>query len=288
MSEPETSLPSRAAIMSVIGTLEGLRTAAAPAATAVPAAPSQAPEVQTTAPDQAAQARHDQDAAALRDMAAERDLWRAEAQSLQAALTQQLEALRLAADQHRASMAALCGEVEQQRAQLDTLRVEAQTRDGQTAHLTAAMTALIELAHAREAALIELVHAREAALPPDPVAAATCAPARRAVLPTTADVPRTQPAPRPVNPDAPPMAIPSLAPDRRPPAKDKPRLGVQRVTLVAAPVAAPEPDLVPAQTALPLPLPPVVEFVALEAAGGGLEILPGSETREKKRRLHRG
>jgi hypothetical protein len=223
VSEVEASLPSRAAVMSVIGTLEALRpepaatSAALPQHGPAPAALPTSDPAAVTAPAPAApsvQARHDQDAAALREMTAERDAWRTEATSLRHELGQQLELIREATTQYHAIASTLHAELEQHREQLDLLRADAQARDEQNAHLSTAITALIDLARGR-------------------VEAAAAAPHRPA--PNTADdVPRSQP-PAPVATTAAPMVIPGLAPDR--PVVDQPRLGVTPVKLVERPVA---------------------------------------------------
>jgi hypothetical protein len=270
MSELETSMPSRAHLMSIIGSLEGSGpTPPAPplAQSAGLGAPAQLDASRAVQAAQAAQARHDQDAAALRDMTADRDSWRTAAQTIQAALSQQLDALRL--------------ELGQQRAQIETLRVEAHARDGQIAHLGAAMTALVELAQTRPP-----VASPVSASPVAPVAATPAAPAAPATtvgyaMPSGMEGrPATQPPPPPVDPTAPPMVIPSVAPDPHPPARPKAR----RVLAPVAPVAqaaAPEPEVDDT------PPPEAVEFSAPEPAGGGGVILPAGGP-EKRRRLHLG
>jgi hypothetical protein len=267
MSELETSMPSRAHLMSIIGSLEGSGpTPPAPplAQSAGLGAPAQLDASRAVQAAQAAQARHDQDAAALRDMTADRDSWRTAAQTIQAALSQQLDALRL--------------ELGQQRAQIETLRVEAHARDGQIAHLGAAMTALVELAQTRPP-----VASPVSASPVAPVAATPATPATTVgyAMPSGMEGrPATQPPPPPVDPTAPPMVIPSVAPDPRPPARPKAR----RVLAPVAPVAqaaAPEPEVDDT------PPPEAVEFSAPEPAGGGGVILPAGGP-EKRRRLHLG
>jgi hypothetical protein len=282
MSDLEVSMPSRADIMSVIGGLEGLR----PAAVEAPPAPSQPDPARATQSTEAAQARHDQDAAALRDMTADRDSWRTAAQQLQTELWRQMDAFRTEAAQHRSYTEALRVEVEQQRVQLDTVRVEAQTRDGQIAHLSAAMTALLALAQARPEPL--------AAMPASPVAPPTPGPPPAAqpstemagyVMPSGMEgIPRTQPPAPPVDPNAAPMVIPSLAPETRAPAKTT-RLGaVTPVAIVKQPVKteAVEPAVEPTVEAEPAP--PAVEFTAPEPPSGGIVILPEGAAEKKRRR----
>jgi hypothetical protein len=258
MSELEASMPSRADILSVIGGLEALRPA--PSATAPAAAPSPPP-----GPLDAAQARHDQDAAALRDMIADRDAWRTAAERLQIELWRQMDLLRAEADQYRSQIAALGAEVEVLRGDRDGMGFELLKHRDQIAHVGAAITSLCELAESR--------------------ATAAPAPAANTVgydMPAGLETPpATQPPARPVDPDAPPMVIPSLAPDPMPQVKRKPIRAVQTVSRIeagaaeATPVAAVE------------ELPPVVEFTAPEPEGAHAEVLPNTHS-EKKRRLRIG
>jgi len=309
-------MPSRADVMSVIGRLESLGTppaaptpsaAAAPPFTAPAPPPAADPAAQVA---QAAQARHDQDAAALRDLTAERDAWRAASENFRAEVQHQLgelqshityqgtqaDGLGLELEQlrqytvglHRdleeqqAANDVLRGELARQQEELAAMREEGQARDSQVAHLSAAITALLELAHARFDPTAAPVTA-----PVVPTAAR--APRRAAAVPD--DVPRTQPAPPAVDPDAPPMVIPSLAPERTSPVESKPRLGVQRTVLTKPPQPKPEDHVdapaAPASESAPFevgPQPvPVTDF-ALPEPVGVMEVLPATVAPEKKRR----
>jgi hypothetical protein len=273
MSDLQSALPSREAVMSVIGRLEGLGrpaptesapAAALPVAAAQPAAesftlaPAPAPVApppavaqpvapQPVAPqpvaaqpvvDQAAQARHDQTAALLRDTMAERDAWRSQAIATQTALTQQIEALRAEVGQHLAATEALRAEVAQhlaaaatlradldaQHAELAALRAAGEARDGQINHLSAAMTALLELAHSRF----------------DGVAAAAAPGAQPRRRESVGEIRPTEPAASPE--PAAPMVIPGLAPVVH--SEEARRLGVGKVKLLnqAVAQAPPPPD----------------------------------------------
>jgi hypothetical protein len=253
--------PSRAAVLSVIGALEGLGrpTVAAPPAAAIIEAPPAppAPVVPVAAPaparrstpspfqassalptpmpaapptpapvpvvDQAASARHDQVAAALREMTAERDAWRTEASSLRDSLTQHLEGLRGELAQHLSLAEVLRAEVDHYRVELEAMRAETKSRDEQISHLSTAMTALIQLAQSRADAQ------------PAPAAQQS-----RATNPGASSVPYSvDPAAAPAA--GAPMVIPALAPDQAP-ADDKPRLGVERTRLLPNPATAQQPD----------------------------------------------
>jgi hypothetical protein len=166
-----------------------------------------------TAAPTAPQPGHDQLLAALREMTADRDAWRAEATSLRDSLTQHLDALRGELAQHLATGAALRAEVDNYRNELTATRAEAQARDDQIGHLSTAMDDLVKLAQSKFAAAANPSPAQQPAEPvqAEPVAAAQVAP----------------------------MVIPGLAPDR--PVENQPRLGVERVHLVANKTAVAEP-----------------------------------------------
>jgi hypothetical protein len=220
MSERESSLPSRSAVLSVIGALEGRPasgftsaptppTPQPPPVHSAPALPQAMPPV--PASSSAPQPGHDQLLAALREMTVDRDAWRAEATSLRDSLTGHLAALRGELAQHLATGAELRAEVDKYRAELDASRAESQARDEQLGHLTTSMAALIKLAQSRfEAAATAPAQRQQPTSPAAVVAAAPVAP----------------------------MAIPTVAPDR--PEKNLPRLGVERTHLVVNKTAGEE------------------------------------------------
>jgi hypothetical protein len=275
MSEIETSMPSRADILSVIGGLEALRPAASPSAPA--AVPSPPP-----GPLDAAQARHDQDAAALRDMTADRDAWRNAAERLQTELWRQMDVLRSELDGQRVIGETMRAEIVELREDRNGMGIELLQQREQVAHLSAAMTSLIELAQSRPTAAAPA----EVPAAPAPEAPAATPAADGYAIPAGMEArPATQPPPPAVDPDAPPMVIPSLAPDVAPPVRRKPIRAVQP-TLPRVPVAGdPAPEPVAPIAAVVADLPPVVEFTAPEPQGGAAAILPNSE---KKRRLRIG
>jgi hypothetical protein len=84
MREPETAMPTRDAIMTVIGTLEAMPGACA----------ATAPADDRTQPDAPAVADHDDIVAALQEMTAERDAWREEVLALRSAMMDEFHALR--------------------------------------------------------------------------------------------------------------------------------------------------------------------------------------------------
>lgn len=224
MSELETSMPTRAEILSVIGGLEAL---CPTPATSVPAAvPSPPPNSLD-----AAQARHDQDTAALRDLTADRDAWRSAAERLQTELWRQMDVVRSELDGERAVRGALGAHVEAQRIHAEAMRCELETlrgdRDGmgiellqhreQIAHLSAAIASLLEIANSRATSS-----------PPVPPTAPESPDSVGYAMPAGMEGrPSTQPPPPPVDPNAAPMIIPSLAPDPPPPVKRRPIRAVQ-------------------------------------------------------------
>jgi hypothetical protein len=313
MSAVEASLPSRADIMSVISRLEGSGPQPTPPdGQPVPESDAVLQAVPPSEPFQNAPRPPDAAAAAAPlEASTDSEPWRAALEQLRTEYANQLGKLRADADQQGASAEALRRGLEEQRARAETLHAAlqeqrsvtealhaaleqnradiaalhaaTQAREEQIAHLSAAMTALIELAQVRAGAA------------PQPVTtpAAPAVPAKAAVqtgyaMPSGMEgVPRTQPPPPPVDPDAPPMTIPKLAPATALPAKTI-RLGattpVARPAPKPKPKPAPEPELVFDAAPEPLPLSPATEFVAPEPPGGGDVILPGAGDEKKRRR----
>jgi hypothetical protein len=236
----------------------------------------------------------DHDESALVDMTADRDAWQAAAKNLQSELWRQMDVMRDLVEKQKLEGDLLRAELEQQRVLLSGFTAEGERRDGQIAHLNSAMTALIALANSRPepiAATVPTVPTAPTA--PTAPAAALQAPAARAgfdVPPGMEGLPSTQPPAPPVDPNAPPMVIPSVAPDLRP--KPKNKLRTPPAAAAKQPVAA-DPASSPAAAAAPVAepepvveaLPPVqaVEFTAPVPETGGGNIIP-ADTNEKKRR----
>lgn len=242
----------------------------------------------------------DYDESALLDITADRDAWQAAAKNLQSELWRQMDLMRDLVDKQRQEGDLLRAELEQQRVLLAGFTTDGERRDGQINHLNAAMTALIALANSRP----EPVAPQALSAPTAPVtAAAPAAPSVPGAVPAPAApagyelpagmeaVPSTQPPRPPVDPDAPPMVIPSLAPDTRPKPKNKlrtpPAAPVRKLPESAAPsAAAPAAVAAAAETGQAVAeLPPVaaVEFTAPVPETGGGNIIP-VETTERKRR----
>lgn len=212
-------MPSRADILSVIGGLEALRPATS--TTDPVAAPSPPP-----GPLEAAKARHDQVAAALRDITADRDAWRTAAERLQTELWRQMDVLRTDLENYQRTNEELRAEVAVLRSDRDGMGTELLAHREQISHFTAAMESLMEIATRRVAAA--------------PAPAASTAPSNDVGYDVPAGMearPATQPPPPAVDPNAPPMVIPGLAPDLAPPVRRKPIRAVQRTE-----PAAPQPS----------------------------------------------
>lgn len=221
MSEIETSMPSRAAILSVIGGLESL--SPTPSTSAPAAAPSPPPSL--------------------------------------------LDALQ--------------SEIETLRGDRDGMRVELRQHREQIAHLGAAIASLLEIANSRVAATASAPAATASTAPilAAPTAQQPVDSIGYALPPGMAGLPSTQPPPPPVDPNAAPMVIPSLAPEPPRPPRRRPIRAVQPV----APRIPAETIDDPVVDELPL----VMTFTAPEPQGALAEILPHTN-QARKRRLRIG